>query len=184
MNQQTIILLTVMLALIAGIIALIAFLRMRMHRRRVALLQQRRDDQVHYAFIINPSKPAAAQTRRRIEAYCKAKGLTEVVFIETMLDKDGRVCAREALDGGADVVIAVGGDGTVRTVASALAGTEHAMGIVPIGTGNLFARNMGIPLDDIEAALTIAVSHGSRRVDLGRVNLLDDPNEDLSLIHI
>lgn len=69
MNQQTIILLTVMLALIAGIIALIAFLRMRMHRRRVALLQQRCDDQVHYAFIINPSKPAAAQTRRRIEAY-------------------------------------------------------------------------------------------------------------------
>lgn len=178
MNQQTIILLTVMLVLIAAIIALIAFLRMRMHRRRVALLQQRRDDQVHYAFIINPSKPAAAQTRQRIEAYCKAKGLTGVVFIETMLDKDGRVCALEALDGGADVVIAVGGDGTVRTVASALAGTEHAMGIVPIGTGNLFARNMGIPLDDIEAALTIAVSHGSRRVDLGRVNLLDDPTED------
>ena len=151
MNPQTIILLTVMLVLIAAIIALIAFLRMRMHRRRVALLQQRRDDQVHYAFIINPSKPAAAQTRQRIEAYCKAKGLTEVVFIETMLDKDGRVCALEALDGGADVVIA---------------------------TGNLFARNMGIPLDDIEAALTIAVSHGSRRVDLGRVNLLDDPTED------
>lgn len=111
MNQQTIILLTVMLVLIASIIALIAFLRMRMHRRRVALLQQRRDDQVHYAFIINPSKPTAAQTRRRIEAYCKAKGLTEVVFIETMLDKDGRVCAREALDGGADVVIAVGDRG-------------------------------------------------------------------------
>ncbi len=61
---------------------------------------------------------------------------------------------------------------------SALAGSGHAMGIVPIGPGNLFARNMGIPLDDIEASLTIADSHGSRRVDLGRVNLLDDPNED------
>ena len=78
---------------------------------------------------------------------------------------------------GADVVVAVGGDGTVRTVASAMSGTGHAMGIIPIGTGNLFARNMGIPIDDIDAALTVATSHGSRHVDVGR-SLLDDPKAD------
>lgn len=178
MNQQALIILAVMVALIAIIVAIIAAIRITMHRRRVQRLEQRRDDQVHYAFIINPSKPTAEMTRARIKAYCERKGLTEVMFIDTQLDKDGRVCAQEALARGADVVIAVGGDGTVRTVASALGGTGHAMGIVPIGTGNLFARNMGIPIDDVEAALTIAVSHGSHRVDVGRLRILDDPDED------
>ncbi|WP_026644614.1 diacylglycerol kinase family protein [Bifidobacterium sp. AGR2158] len=178
MNQQALIILAVMIALIAIITAIIAAIRITMHRRRVQRLEQRRDDQVHYAFIINPSKPTAETTRARIKAYCERKGLTEVMFIDTQLDKDGRVCAQEALARGADVVIAVGGDGTVRTVASALGGTGHAMGIVPIGTGNLFARNMGIPIDDVEAALTIAVSHGSHRVDVGRLRILDDPDED------
>lgn len=178
MNQQTLIILAVMIALIALIIAIIAAIRITMHRRRVQRLEQRRDDQVHYAFIINPSKPTAATTRARIEEYCARKGLTEVMFIDTQLDKDGRVCTMEALERGADVVIAVGGDGTVRTVASALGGTGHAMGIIPIGTGNLFARNMGIPIDDVEAALTIAVSHGSHRVDVGRLRILDNPGED------
>ena len=66
----------------------------------------------------------------------------------------------------------------MRTVASALSGTGHALGIIPIGTGNLFARNMGIPVDDIDAALTVATSHGSRLVDVGRLTLLDDEAAD------
>ncbi|MEE1296865.1 MAG: diacylglycerol kinase family protein [Bifidobacterium sp.] len=178
MNQQVVTILAVMIALIAVIVAAIALIRTYMHRRRVRRLELRRDDQVHYAFIINPSKPSAAAVRATIEQFCLEKDLTESFFIETQLDKDGRACALEALDRGADDVIAVGGDGTVRTVASALSGTEHAMGIIPIGTGNLFARNMGIPIDDVQAALTIAVSHGSHRVDVGRVHLLDRPEED------
>ena len=76
------------------------------------------------------------------------------------------------------MVVAVGGDGTVRTVASALSGTGHALGIVPIGTGNLFARNMGIPVDDVDAALTVATSHGSKLVDMGRLTILDNEEED------
>ena len=148
------------------------------HHKLARQLDQRSDDQVHYVFVINPSKPQADQRKRHIREFCEAKGLTQVDFIDTQLDKDGRVCALEALDRGADVVVAVGGDGTVRTVASALSGTGHALGIVPIGTGNLFARNMGIPVDDIDAALTVATSHGSRQVDVGRLTLLDDETTD------
>ena len=148
------------------------------HHKLARQLDQRSDDQVHYVFVINPSKPQADQRKRHIREFCEAKGLTQVDFIDTQLDKDGRVCALEALDRGADVVVAVGGDGTVRTVASALSGTGHALGIVPIGTGNLFARNMGIPVDDIDAALTVATSHGSRQVDVGRLALLDDETTD------
>ena len=55
--------------------------------------------------------------------------------------------------------MAVGGDGTVRTVASAVSGTNHAMGLIPIGTGNLIARNMGNTVDDVQAALRDATIH-------------------------
>lgn len=170
------------IAAIAFVLVLIiaAVLAVRLYRRRrlVERLDARDDDQVHYAFIVNPSKPQAAERKRHIKRFCAAKGLTEVEFIETRLDKDGHACALEALRNGADVIVAVGGDGTVRTVASAVSGTGHALGIIPIGTGNLFARNMGIPVDDIDAALTVATSHGSRHVDVSRLTLLDDRNAD------
>ncbi|NEG55971.1 diacylglycerol kinase [Bifidobacterium sp. SMA15] len=172
----------IILAVVLGVVAVLvaaAFAFRAYRRRRLAQkLVERDDDQVRYAFIINPSKPQAAARRAHIERFCEARGLTEVEYIDTQLDKDGRACALEALEHGADVVVAVGGDGTVRTVASAVSGTGHALGIVPIGTGNLFARNMGIPVDDIDAALTVATSHGSRRVDMGRLTLLDHPEED------
>ena len=172
----------IVLVVIAALafIAVTAAVTARNQRRRrlAAALVDRQEDEVHYAFIINPSKPQAEQYRERIKAFCAAHGLHEVQFIDTQLDKSGRVCAQEALEGGADVVVAVGGDGTVRTVASALSGTGHALGIVPIGTGNLFARNMGIPVDDVDAALTVATSHGSKLVDMGRLTILDNEEED------
>nr|WP_201737226.1 diacylglycerol kinase family protein [Bifidobacterium aemilianum] len=169
-------------AVIAGalvlVIAAALVSRTLRRRRRARAMQSRNDDQVHYAFIINPSKPQAAQHRRHIELYCHAHNLTQVEYIETQLDKDGRACAQEALAHGAQVLVAVGGDGTVRTVASALSGTGHPLGIIPIGTGNLFARNMGIPVDDMDTALAVATSHGSRMVDVGRLSLLDRPDDD------
>ncbi|MBM6699777.1 NAD(+)/NADH kinase [Bifidobacterium pullorum subsp. saeculare] len=166
------------LAVVALAVALAFAVRAFRHRKLAHSLEDRSDDQVRYAFIVNPSKPQADQRRAHIEEFCRAKGLDDVIFIDTQLDKDGRACTLEALDRGAQVVVAVGGDGTVRTVASALSGTGHALGIVPIGTGNLFARNMGIPVDDIDAALMVATSHGSKHVDVGRLTILDREGED------
>lgn len=178
-NNQWVLVLVCMIAAIALIVGIIVALRISMRRRRVEVLEaERRKDTVRYAFVINPSKPTARETRAFIEQFCANRGIHDITFIETQLDKDGRACALEALDDGADVVIAVGGDGTVRTVASAMGGTNHAMGIIPIGTGNLFARNMNIPVGDLEAAMTIALSHGSYKVDVGRLHLLDRPEED------
>lgn len=173
-----VIVLLVIIAVVAVCAAAFFGYRAYKHRTLAEKLDKRDDDQVHYAFIVNPSKPQEEQRKQHIKEFCEAKHLTQIEFIETQLDKDGRACAFEALDHGADVVVAVGGDGTVRTVASALSGTGHALGIVPIGTGNLFARNMGIPVDDIDAALTVATSHGSRLVDVGRLTLLDDETTD------
>ena len=54
--------------------------------------------------------------------------------------------ARAAVAAGADVVVAAGGDGTVRVVCSEMAGTGIPVGVIPAGTGNLLARNLDIPL--------------------------------------
>lgn len=175
----TVFLIIAAIAIVVVLIAVIVIALRAQRRRKLAqTLEKRRDDEVQYAFIVNPSKPQAEARRLHIQRFCEAKGLNRIRFYDTQLDKDGRVCALEALEDGADVVIAVGGDGTVRTVARAVSGTGHALGIIPIGTGNLFARNMGVPVDDIDAALTVATSHGSRLVDMGRLTLLDHPEDD------
>jgi diacylglycerol kinase family enzyme len=77
--------------------------------------------------------------------------------------------ARRAAAAGADCVVAAGGDGTVGTVASALVGTRTTLGILPVGTRNHFARDLGLPTDLPAAILTIARGH-ARVVDVGEVN--------------
>lgn len=76
---------------------------------------------------------------------------------------------QEAVRRGSFAVVAAGGDGTVSTVASGLVGLETAMGVVPVGTLNHFARDMRIPLDIDEAAHTIAAGR-FRTIDVGDVN--------------
>lgn len=127
---------------------------------------------MEYAFVVNPSKPGAQQIIDQILQFCKDQGIPRPLILKTRLDKDGTVCTREALERGAQVVVAVGGDGTVRTVAAGLANTGHALGVIPIGTANLFARNLGIPLN-VSDALKVVISHGSTRVDMGRMTLMD-----------
>ncbi len=76
--------------------------------------------------------------------------------------------AAEAVDQGPDVVVAIGGDGTVTTVAGPLIGTGIALGIIPAGTGNLLAGNLGIG-GHLEAATRTLVSGRPRPIDLGSV---------------
>lgn len=77
--------------------------------------------------------------------------------------------AKAAVDGAAELVIAGGGDGTMSTVAGALAGTGTRLAILPLGTRNHFARDLGIPLDPVEAAELIARGR-EQRVDVAEVN--------------
>lgn len=173
MPTSAIVALSVSLMVIIVLAGIVLLLRYQRRKERTLHVLSRNKDQVKYAFIINPSKPRAQELRNHISEFCTHKGINDIQFIETTIEKDGTACAKEALEQHAEVIVAVGGDGTVRTVASALAGTDHALGIIPIGTGNLFARNVGIPVDDVDAALGVATSHGSRQVDMGRVALLD-----------
>ncbi|MBO0979154.1 diacylglycerol kinase family protein [Microbacterium sp. SD291] len=115
--------------------------------------------------IWNPSKVDEALLRSAVADVFDG----EVSWWETSADDPGLGMAAEAVAAGCDVVIAVGGDGTVRAVAEALAGTDAQLGIVPQGTGNLLARNLEIPLDDIPAALARVRDGDPRRIDIGWV---------------
>ncbi|MCV7665187.1 diacylglycerol kinase family protein [Micrococcus luteus] len=117
------------------------------------------------ALVLNPIKTHADRVRRELERLAEAEGLGEVLVLETQEDDPGTAMARQALDAGARLVIAAGGDGTVRTVAEQLAGTDVALGVVPLGTGNLLARNLDLPINDVEQCLRIAVGGRQRRID-------------------
>jgi diacylglycerol kinase family enzyme len=75
----------------------------------------------------------------------------------------------ERLDAGAERVYVLGGDGTVRTVATALLGHEAALGIIPLGTANLLARDLGLPLVP-EQTIAALVEPRVRRIDVARCN--------------
>ncbi len=77
--------------------------------------------------------------------------------------------ARRAVREGVKIVVAGGGDGTLNAVASALAGTDTAFGVLPLGTLNHFAKDLNIPLDLDNAIRTIAEGH-SQQVDTGEIN--------------
>ena len=77
--------------------------------------------------------------------------------------------AQQAIEGGAPVIIAAGGDGTVSAVAGVVAGTDAVLGIIPTGTLNHFARDLQIPLNAREAALVL-LKGNIGKVDVGEVN--------------
>jgi diacylglycerol kinase family enzyme len=77
--------------------------------------------------------------------------------------------ARRAVEKGAEVIIAAGGDGTISAVASVVAGTSSILGVLPFGTLNHFARDLHIPLDPESAARVLLLGHVAH-VDVGEVN--------------
>ena len=110
--------------------------------------------------VVNPSKPrATAAVRSLLEDELREAGYAGPVWLETSVSEPGTMQARLALAAGARLVVAAGGDGTVRSVAAGLAGTGAQMGIVPLGTANLAARNLGVPVGDARAAARV-VAHG------------------------
>ena len=80
----------------------------------------------------------------------------------------GRLAAQAIADG-AEAIISAGGDGTLNEVIQALAGSSVALGILPMGTINVWAREVGIPLDPLEAA-NVLMEGVHRRIDLGMAN--------------
>lgn len=122
------------------------------------------------ALIVNPSKEGAAALSEAFRSRCARAGMEPMVF-ETTVEDPGGGMAREALAGGARLVVVGGGDGTVRAAAGVLAGTGTPLAVVPLGTGNLLCRNLGIPIDDQDAALAAAFGSRERSIDVAWASL-------------
>ncbi len=124
----------------------------------------------HVGIVWNPSKTNKEDLENAWqEAVAFAGETPEVSWFETQEDDPGRGPAKDAVETGVDVVVAAGGDGTVRAVAEYLAevGADVDLGIVPLGTGNLLARNLSVPLGDPAAALTRVLEGTASPIDVG-----------------
>ncbi len=130
------------------------------------------------AFVANPTKPGVAQLRELSYRVCAAHRLPEPIWLYTARNYTGRDLAREALAAGADVLIAAGGDGTVRAVASVAIEEGIPFGVIPLGTGNLFARNLGVPMNDPAAALRTVLEGASEAVDVGRLTVVREDGHE------
>jgi YegS/Rv2252/BmrU family lipid kinase len=96
-------------------------------------------------------------------------GWSEPLWLETRPDDTGERLAREAVRSGAGLVLASGGDGTITACAAGVAGSGVPLGVLPCGTGNLLARNLGLPLS-LDEALAVALTGSDRRLDVGIAN--------------
>jgi diacylglycerol kinase family enzyme len=121
------------------------------------------------AVIANPTKLSHPQAHKvEVAAALAAAGWPPPTWLETTADDPGGGQARGAVDSGVELVIAAGGDGTVRACAGALVGTDVGLAVLPLGTGNLLAGNFKLP-SHIPDVIAIATMDGWRHIDVGVV---------------
>jgi diacylglycerol kinase family enzyme len=125
------------------------------------------------AVVVNPTKEATVELVETVKTLCSDAGLPEPFIFETTAEDTGRGQAHAAIEKGADVVCAAGGDGTVRAVASGMIGTGVPMGLLPVGTANIFARNLDLPLTSVEESMAIVLGGRTRNVDVGWARVIE-----------
>ncbi|NPV46776.1 MAG: diacylglycerol kinase family lipid kinase [Armatimonadetes bacterium] len=119
------------------------------------------------------ANPAA----RRVETEVPLSQLVEWLAAEgvhadlrvTATAGDGERLAREAIDQGATRIIAAGGDGTLNEVLQALVGRDVELALLPLGTGNVMARSMGLDERDLRQACRVAATGEAKLIDVGRM---------------
>ena len=119
------------------------------------------------AVVYNPIKVDLEALKETVGTAEREAGWGETRWYETSVEDPGEGVTRKALEDGADVVMAAGGDGTVRAVAQALQGSGIPIGLLPSGTGNLLARNLKLTLDNLPESVSNAFIGGDRKIDLG-----------------
>ncbi|KAD4059655.1 diacylglycerol kinase family lipid kinase [Arthrobacter yangruifuii] len=123
------------------------------------------------AMVINPIKALAPDAAALLRASCDLAGWDPPLILETTVDSPGYLQALQALESGADVVLAAGGDGTIREVSRAVAHSGAALGLIPLGTGNLLARNLDISVADLTGNIRNALHGDVRQIDMASILL-------------
>jgi diacylglycerol kinase (ATP) len=119
------------------------------------------------ALVVNPTagKGLGARVAPVVRGRLEAAGLTVDEYATTCAEDVGRISAA-VIASGADAVALIGGDGTVHLGAQVLARSGMPFGVIPAGTGNDFARGVGVPLKDPAGAADLIVAGNTRTVDL------------------
>lgn len=123
------------------------------------------------AVVYNPVKVDAAELRSAVEEAERDAGWGPSLWLETTVEDPGTGQARDAAAQGAEVVIAAGGDGTVRAVAEGLRDSGAALALLPSGTGNLLARNLNLDLNHLHDSVATAFTGTDHAIDLGIADL-------------
>lgn len=117
--------------------------------------------------ILNP----AAHSDRAIRARSRVEALAHNCTVcTTSAPGEAEILARQAVQEGFDTIVAAGGDGTIHEVVNGLAGSDVALGLLPIGTVNVFAMELGLPAHDLGLCWNVIEAKNSRVVDLPNAN--------------
>lgn len=124
---------------------------------------------------INPTAGGgkASQVGPRVAEYLRDQGITVTVAMGSSAE-EGIAQARAGVQAGCDALVACGGDGTVHAALQLVAGTDTALGIIPMGTGDDNARTLSVPLGDPQAAARVVAAGHTRQVDAGVVTCTDN----------
>jgi diacylglycerol kinase (ATP) len=117
--------------------------------------------------ILNPAARSekAKRWRARVESFARG-----CVICATSRAGEAEALARHAAQEGFEKIVAAGGDGTINEVVNGLAGSDAALGLLPIGTMNVFATELGLPAHDLELCWNIIQGDNTRLVDLPSAN--------------
>jgi diacylglycerol kinase (ATP) len=122
------------------------------------------------AVVANPTsgRGKGAKLIPKVDALLRSLGVSHTLFISEAPDDPERL-AQKAASGGADIVAALGGDGHVGAVANGIMGTGAALAVIPAGTGNDFARHLGLNRKDPLAAARLLAAPTIRKIDVVRI---------------
>lgn len=126
------------------------------------------------AVIYFPGRVDLKKVRRLVSAAIAGAGWEIPLYLKTAADETGGVQALRAIAQKATHIIVIGGDGTVRSVLEEVAksGAKVSVGIVPIGTGNVLARNLNLPLSDMQLQIQRALFGNAHEIDLGLAKMI------------
>jgi diacylglycerol kinase family enzyme len=123
------------------------------------------------AIIYNPVKVEIDELKAALASAEAMHTWDDSLWLATTEDDPGEGQAAEAIAANVDVVIAAGGDGTVRAVAEGLSKSGIPLTLLPSGTGNLLARNLDLELNDLESSVETAFAGVDRAIDVGLIDL-------------
>jgi diacylglycerol kinase family enzyme len=139
---------------------------------RLGQRKSRKPAKKRMLIIVNPYATTVSNRLRNLVVYA-LQGRFDVEAVSTEGQNHATEIGREARDGGYDVVVAFGGDGTLNEVANGLAGTDLPVAMLPGGSTNVVCRTLGIPNDVVDATehlLSLADDWRPRKIDLGKVD--------------